>query len=252
MKGGGHDDGAQGRGQGRRTGNPHDDEACGLPCQNNHGGGNCPGESGEQILTTYVTDTVIENADSGYDVVYAAITYSLTENVEELRLTGPENLDATGNDLDNRIVGNDGDNRLAGGLGNDFLEGGAGSDLYLFERGAGQDVIAEGDEVGDEDVIRFAEGIDRDDIALLSLDGNLRIGYGAGDQVDILADGIQGTGIERFELADGSYLTDADVNQLIQQMAAFAVDEGIAFSSLSDVRSNPELMTLVANAWHAG
>jgi hypothetical protein len=75
--------------------------------------------------------------------------------------------------------------------------------------------------------------------------------YGEQDRVEIVRQNRNRSSIERFELADGSYLTDADVNQLIQQMAAFAVDEGIAMNSLDDVRNNQDLMTLVANAWHS-
>jgi Ca2+-binding RTX toxin-like protein len=170
-----------------------------------------------------------------------------------------------GNDLliggqgNDQLCGDDGDDTLIGGAGDDVLSGGVGSDLYLFDKGAGHDQVLEaisgfcwwGGAANDEDVIRFGEGINKEDVALLSRWGSLQIGYGDGDQVDVMPSGFGQTGIERIELADGSYLTDADVNQLIQQMAAFAVDEGISMNSLDDVRNNQELMALVANAWHS-
>jgi Ca2+-binding RTX toxin-like protein len=160
-----------------------------------------------------------------------------------------------GND---QLYGGDGNDTLIGGSGNDILSGSEGSDHYLFEKGDGHDQVVEaitgfcwwGGTSNDEDIIRFGDGIHKEDVALLSRWGSLQIGYGLGDQVDVLPSVFGQTGIERIELADGSYLTDADVNQLIQQMAAFAVDEGIAMNSLNDVRNNQELMTLVANSWH--
>ncbi|WP_260294247.1 hypothetical protein [Sedimenticola hydrogenitrophicus] len=53
------------------------------------------------------------------DVVISEIDYTLTDNVEELRLAGSA-LNGTGNDLDNTLTGNAGDNRLDGGAGNDL------------------------------------------------------------------------------------------------------------------------------------
>jgi VCBS repeat-containing protein len=165
----------------------------------------------------------------------------------------------TGGQGNDQLYGDDGNDTLIGGAGDDVLSGGEGSDLYLFEKGAGHDQVVEsfsgfcwwGGSNDDEDVIRFGGSVNKEDVAFFSRWGSLQIGYGAADQVDVMPSGFGQTGIERIELADGSYLTDADVNQLIQQMAAFAVDEGIAMNSLNDVRDNQELMTLVANSWHS-
>jgi Ca2+-binding RTX toxin-like protein len=48
--------------------------------------------------------------------------------IENLTLTGPGNIDGTGNALDNIITGNNGDNTLSGLGGNDTLYGGEGND----------------------------------------------------------------------------------------------------------------------------
>ncbi|NCC30651.1 MAG: hypothetical protein EOM24_01360, partial [Chloroflexia bacterium] len=47
------------------------------------------------------------------------------------------------------------------------------------------------------------------------------------------------------------YLTDADINQVIQEVAGYAVNEGIALGSINDVRQHNDLMTMVANSWQA-
>ena len=64
------------------------------------------------------------------------------------------------------------------------------------------------------------------------------------------ADSTTGNRIENITLASGEYLTDADINQIIQDMSAYAATEGIALNSVDDVRQNEELMAMVANSWN--
>jgi Ca2+-binding RTX toxin-like protein len=88
-------------------------------------------------------DEIVENADEGKDTVESTATYTLPENVEDLTLMGEENINGTGNDLDNVIKGNSGNNTLEGGGGNDTLEGGGGNDT--LKGGSGEDLIDGGD-----------------------------------------------------------------------------------------------------------
>jgi len=66
-----------------------------------------------------VGDAVSESANGGIDTVLSSVTYALANDVENITLTGTDNLDAAGNSLDNTLTGNLGDNRLTGGAGND-------------------------------------------------------------------------------------------------------------------------------------
>jgi Ca2+-binding RTX toxin-like protein len=198
-----------------------------------------------------VTDTVIEEAGGGYDVVNSSITYGLTENVEELHLLGADHLDGSGNGLDNLIVGNAGNNRLTGGLGNDTLIGGAGDDTYIFATGDGEDTINNFDLAG-HDRILFDAGVALDGVALFRSGDHLEIGYGTTDRItvtDFFANAD--SQVDEVRLADDRLLTAADIDGLIQQMAAYAVQEGISLSSLDNVRQSDGLMTLVAGSWHA-
>ena len=112
----------------------HDDD-----CDDDHHGTHCK------------VDEVIEQANHGYDIVYASADYALPANVEEVRLLGSDNLDASGNSLGNVLVGNSGDNRLKGGLG---------SDTYVHGLHGGEDVI---EETGPQaDTLLFGEGITAD------------------------------------------------------------------------------------------
>ena len=86
---------------------------------------------------TYIVDgslvTINENVLSGIDTVRTAFTHILTNNVENLVLTGTADVDGTGNIDGNTLTGNSGDNTLDGGLGADSMAGGAGNDTFLVD-----------------------------------------------------------------------------------------------------------------------
>ncbi|MDS3860474.1 calcium-binding protein [Thermosynechococcaceae cyanobacterium BACA0444] len=70
----------------------------------------------------------------------------MTNNVENLILTGISDINGTGNALNNTIIGNAGINTLNGGMGDDYLDGGAGADNLVG--GIGNDTYLV-DNIGD-------------------------------------------------------------------------------------------------------
>ena len=75
------------------------------------------------------TDTVVELAGEGYDIVHVNNNFSAVgQAIEEVILSGTANSHLTGNELANRLVGNSGNNAIDGGAGADVLEGNDGND----------------------------------------------------------------------------------------------------------------------------
>lgn len=128
------------------TGNASDNTLLGMAGNDTLDGGAGAdallGGTGDDIyIVENVGDLVIENVGpstgsgqaEGIDLVKSSITYTLTDNVENLTLTGAAAIDGTGNTLDNVILGNYGGNILDGGIGADSMAGGYGNDTYILD-----------------------------------------------------------------------------------------------------------------------
>jgi hypothetical protein len=96
------------------------------------------------------------------DTLQSAITRTLPNNVENLRLIGTNNINGTGNAGNNNITGNSGINQINGRAGIDTLTGGLGADTFIFQ--FGQSTISTSDRITD-----FA--INSDKIDLLTQGG---------------------------------------------------------------------------------
>lgn len=87
------------------------------------------GKGNDTFIVDSVYDSIIENTNEGIDLVKSSVNWTLGANVENLTLTGTDNLSGIGNELDNVITGNRGDNILDGGEGgSDTIYGLAGND----------------------------------------------------------------------------------------------------------------------------
>ena len=150
------------------------------------------GEDDDDYSVDNAGDVVIEEADAGFDTVRSSISYTLTDNVERLLLSGGPAIDGTGNDLDNEIVGDDDANTLRGLDGNDMLSGRGGNDLLIG--GLGADTMQGGedndvytvDDAGDVVIEEAGAGFDtvRSSISYTLTDNVERLLLSGGPAID--------------------------------------------------------------------
>lgn len=240
------------------------------------------GKGNDTYYVGNATDKIIEYEDEGIDTVLSDITYQLRDNVENLTLIGDRaDTRALGNNISNIIIansvnnelkgfggndylyggaGNDtlyggaNDDTLVGGIGDDFLSGSTGSDIFVFSKGDGIDTVQE--YAGSDDTIILGDDVSKDTIAIYKDNEDLIIDYGDNlgtDRITVLNQcGTDSNKyVERVQLNDGSYLSNSDINALIQNMTAYAANNDIQISSINDVKNNADLMNLVAVAWHS-
>ncbi len=100
------------------------------------------GQGNDTYIVDNVGDVVREYANSGIDTVQSSVTFTFDAQVENLTLTGTDDLDGTGNELNNTITGNGGINRLDGKGGTDHLIGGDKNDILIG--GTGDNDLLEG------------------------------------------------------------------------------------------------------------
>lgn len=155
------------------------------------------GAGDDNYYVKTLTERVVELAGEGVDTVTSTVDFRLSDNVENLRLTG-EAIFGGGNALSNQITGNAsnnelhgfdgddkitgaaGDDKLSGGNGNDNLSGGAGNDTLTGDAGDDKLTADEGN-----DSVLGGAGAD-------TIEGGLgadTIGGGAGGDMFLFRDG---------------------------------------------------------------
>jgi len=121
----------------------------------NNGDNRLDGRGGADLMRggsgddTYVVDrigdlTLESSASGGTDTVETAIAFTLSNNVENLVLTGTANVNGAGNALANVLDGNAGSNLLNGFGGADLMRGGGGNDIYIVDNLGDQAVEVSG------------------------------------------------------------------------------------------------------------
>jgi len=136
------------------------------------------GDGDDTYVLDSAADQVIELAGEGSDTVVVGFSYATGNNIENVRLTGSANLDATGDAGDNVLEGNAGNNLLDGGGGSDVLIGGDGDDTYLVD--SEDDRVFEAAGEGIDTVVRSYDSffILNDGVENLTLAGTVERGNG--------------------------------------------------------------------------
>jgi VCBS repeat-containing protein len=182
------------------------------------------GTGDDTYVVDQLGDRVTEVAGAGNDTVRSGISYTLTDNVENLVLLGSDNLDGTGNALANLMTGNAGDNTFAAGAGDDTVNAGAGNDILFGE--AGNDTLDGG--LGADRM----EGGSGNDTYILDDAGDLVV-EGAGAGTDLVNAGINYTltdNVENLTLTGTLDLTGTgnELNNIINGNGGANVLDGMA------------------------
>ena len=135
----------------------------------------------------------------------SSVTYTLTDNVENLQLVGGD-IDGFGNELDNVVTGSQGNNFLDGGAGTDVVSGGGGNDILA---GTGFDTLVGGE--GDD-----SYGVVATTTTIVELAGEgsdavfSSVDYVLGDNIEVLIMQLGATSGTGNELNNQIYGSTAD------------------------------------------
>ncbi len=181
-----------------------------------------------------------------------ALRYKTTKNLGfsikgEIAVDNAESNLIIGSVGEDYLFGNEGNDTIDGGYGWDYLQGGEGNDTYSFFSGSGFDTVVDGE--GENDTFKFDSTVSKNDIVLFAIGGDIIVDYGEYAYQDQIVLKNQNTG--RFELSNGMYLDEADINQIVQDITTYTVDNNIELTEISDIKDNTNLAAIVTNAWHA-
>jgi VCBS repeat-containing protein len=228
------------------------------------------GTGDDTFVVDNAGDVVVENAGEGTDTVQSSITYTLTQNVENLTLTGASNIDGTGNALDNVITGNaanntlnglDGNDTLVGNAGNDILDGGTGADnmqggtgndTYVVDNAG--DVVSEGLNAGTDTVLASIDYTLTANVENLTLTGTDNL-HGTGNALNNVItgnsganviDGGAGTDTMAGGAGDDTYIVDATADVVVE--AANGGTDTVYASAHYTLSANVENLVLTGTA----
>jgi Ca2+-binding RTX toxin-like protein len=240
-------------------------------------------DSGRQLISDMTRYLSIADFRSAANVDNAYAIYT----VQALKLWR-EDINGTGNHLDNTLIGNRGDNILSGmagddlirgeegddtlyggegndtlyggagndslygGTGNDTLYGGIGDDNYYFGRGDGADTIFEHDIAsGNQDTVHLHAGIQAEHLWFRRQGNDLALTIIGGTDSLTIKDYYLDPAhrIEQFKLNDGHVLTYHRVDQLVAAMAQFTPP--VVGQTSLPTEYKQALVPVIAANWHS-
>ncbi len=179
------------------------------------------GAGNDVYIVDNASDTIVENASAGADVVYASVDYTLVNNVENLILSGTGNINGTGNGLNNTLIGNTGNNTLNGGAGADTMIGGAGNDTYTVDNGG--DIVIELTDEGEDTVRSYNSYTLGNHIEHLTLIGSAANLVGIGNSLDNSLVGSTGVNTLIGGAGNDMYVVD-NVNDIVIEEVGEGID----------------------------
>lgn len=211
------------------------------------------GRGNDTYVVDHEEDIVFEERDQGTDTVISSISYELLVFVENIRLSGRQATNATGNNLANRLDGNAGANRLDGRGGKDTLAGGAGNDVYIADA---SDVVLETAGGGIDTVITAESHVLAANVENVTLDGPRDVnatGNALGNRLigndqDNILDG--GRGADTMDGGDGAdiYIVDHAGDIAAEAFQAYDFADAVVSTVNHSLGQNIEILVLVGTA----
>jgi Ca2+-binding RTX toxin-like protein len=201
------------------------------------------GLSNDTYLVDTAADVVVEYDTEGIDTVQASVSYTLSDNVENLILTGTA-ISGTGNGQENSISGNELDNTLDGGTSADVMNGGLGNDLYIVDNGG--DIVLENANEGIDTVqssVDYTLGSDLENLTLTSTatygTGNELDNSISGNSADNTLDGVAGADTLSGGAGNDTYIVDNAADVVIENAGegTDSVQASVDYAITGDVES---------------
>jgi Ca2+-binding RTX toxin-like protein len=225
--------------------------------QLNGGGGTdrlVGGDGGDIYIVDTADDTIVEFAGGGTDTVQSTLGQtSLSDNVENLFLTGSGVAAGYGNDLNNTIVGNSNSNSIDGGGGADDMTGGAGNDIYVVDSiyDSVHENLSGGRDVVVSTVTLFSLAANVEDLDLVGTDsingkGNDLNNKIVGNTGNNVLNGGAGADSMVGNLGDDTYYVD-NSGDSVREYFGFGTDKIVSSIDYA-LHANFEKLTLTGNA----
>ena len=130
---------------------------------------------------------------------------------------------------ENIVSGTDGNDTLLNSASNEVFLGGLGDDIYVFDRGAGEDIVV--DAGGDTDVVDMGSGVLVDFIVPQRIGNDLLLEIGGTDRLTLTISGQfnpnSDTRVEEFRFEDGTILTASEIENMILSQQTSDGDDSI-------------------------
>ncbi|WP_313958311.1 M10 family metallopeptidase [Pseudomonas citri] len=213
------------------------------------------GAGNDTYVVDRLTDIISETSTlaSEIDTVRASLSWTLGPNLENLTLTGSENLSGTGNALNNVLTGNAGNNLLNGGLGQDRLIGGAGNDTYLIDN-LGDSVTELADEGRDlvRTTVSHTLSANVEDgqllgVAAINLTGNASDNSLIGNSAANVLNGLGGADTLDGGAGNDTYVVDNVGDTVIERGTSLTEIDSVISSISYTLGSNLEVLSLGGN-----
>ncbi|OPA78251.1 hypothetical protein BFG05_03315 [Campylobacter pinnipediorum subsp. pinnipediorum] len=133
-----------------------------------------------------------------------------------------------------------------------FTSSGTKNDEALIGRNDNDNPYGNEDSDGDNDTIKFKEGISRNDLIFIDNSQNsliIKIKYTT-DSItiqEIFRYKDNRKGINKIELSEGNFISSTQINKVTKQLKSYTQDNGLTSITQNDIQNNQDMMQIGMN-----